>query len=57
VEECIRFSRASGYRRLMLWTRSNLKAARHVYGKQGLRLVKREKDREIYSLSLTTPAT
>lgn len=65
VEECIRFSRASGYRRLMLWTQGNLKAARHVYEKKGFRLVKREKHRsfgrdlvgETYSLSLTAPVT
>jgi DNA-binding MarR family transcriptional regulator/predicted GNAT family acetyltransferase len=63
VEECIRFSRAAGYRRLMLWTQANLKAATHIYRKKGFRLVKREKHRafgtelpgETYSLSLTAP--
>jgi GNAT superfamily N-acetyltransferase len=65
VEECIRFSRASGYRRLMLWTQANLKAATHIYKKKGFRLVKREKHRafgtdllgETYSLALTKPGT
>jgi GNAT superfamily N-acetyltransferase len=57
VDECIRFSGASGYRRLMLWTQANLRVARHIDLKKGFRLVKREKDRETYSLSLTAPVT
>jgi DNA-binding MarR family transcriptional regulator/N-acetylglutamate synthase-like GNAT family acetyltransferase len=64
IEECVRFARAAGYRRIFLWTHSNLKAARHLYAKSGFRLVKREKHRtfghdligETYSLALTGPA-
>jgi DNA-binding MarR family transcriptional regulator/N-acetylglutamate synthase-like GNAT family acetyltransferase len=43
VEECIAFSRAKGYRKLVLWTQSNLTAARAVYAKTGFRKVKEEK--------------
>src|SRR5262249_45009893 len=33
VEECVRFARAVGYRRLVLWTQSDLDAARHIYAR------------------------
>ena len=42
VETCVDFARAAGYRRLVLWTQSELTAARAIYGKAGFRLVKRE---------------
>jgi DNA-binding MarR family transcriptional regulator/GNAT superfamily N-acetyltransferase len=35
VEECIRFARRVGYRKLTLWTQANLVAARHIYAKYG----------------------
>jgi ribosomal protein S18 acetylase RimI-like enzyme len=44
VEECIRFARQAGYRKITLWTQSNLTAARHVYSKAGFRIVKRERN-------------
>jgi len=43
VEECIAFCRANGFRRLVLWTQSNLAAARAIYAKTGFRKVKEEK--------------
>ena len=43
VEECIAFARANGYRRLELWTQSNLAAARAIYKRCGFRLVRKER--------------
>ena len=42
VGEGIAFARAKGYRKLVLWTQSNLAAARAIYRKAGFRLVKAE---------------
>jgi DNA-binding MarR family transcriptional regulator/N-acetylglutamate synthase-like GNAT family acetyltransferase len=46
VEECIAFSRAAGYRKLVLWTQSNLTAARAIYAALGFRKIKSEPHRE-----------
>lgn len=35
VDECIAFAREAGYRRLVLWTQSNLTAARAIYASRG----------------------
>ena len=43
VRECIAFARAKGYRKLVLWTQSNLTAARTIYQAEGFRLVSTEK--------------
>lgn len=42
VDECQRFARQVGYRKIMLWTNSLLVAARGIYAKQGYVLVKSE---------------
>ena len=42
VDECQRFARRNGYRKIMLWTNACLFAARGIYAKQGYVLVKSE---------------
>ncbi|MFY9985576.1 MAG: helix-turn-helix domain-containing GNAT family N-acetyltransferase [Chthoniobacterales bacterium] len=39
VEECIRFSRETGYKKIMLWTQDVLTAARAIYKKAGFKLI------------------
>jgi DNA-binding MarR family transcriptional regulator/N-acetylglutamate synthase-like GNAT family acetyltransferase len=39
VEECVRFARLVGYKKIVLWTQSELKAARGIYKGAGFRLV------------------
>ncbi|WP_342361131.1 helix-turn-helix domain-containing GNAT family N-acetyltransferase [Terrarubrum flagellatum] len=43
VDECIRFSRERGYRKIMLWTNDVLTAARAIYVKAGFTLTESEK--------------
>ena len=42
IDECVRFARRAGYRKLMLWTQSDLAAARHLYAAAGFRQVDEE---------------
>jgi GNAT superfamily N-acetyltransferase len=39
VTECLDFARTAGYRRVTLWTDSGLDPARHIYEREGFRLV------------------
>jgi DNA-binding MarR family transcriptional regulator/GNAT superfamily N-acetyltransferase len=39
VEECVRFARQAGYRKLTLWTQSDLLPARALYRRAGFQLV------------------
>jgi DNA-binding MarR family transcriptional regulator/GNAT superfamily N-acetyltransferase len=52
VEECIAFARAARYRKLVLWTQSELAVARRIYRKAGFRLAGRERHRS-FGKSLT----
>lgn len=42
VDECIRFARQVGHRKIILWTNDVLDAARHIYEQAGFRLIKEE---------------
>jgi DNA-binding MarR family transcriptional regulator/predicted N-acetyltransferase YhbS len=52
VRECVEFARARGYRRLVLWTQSNLAAARAIYRSCGFTLKKCEPHAE-FGVQLT----
>ena len=42
TDECIAFAKAAGYRKLVLWTQSNLTAARAIYASRGFVLKESE---------------
>jgi DNA-binding MarR family transcriptional regulator/ribosomal protein S18 acetylase RimI-like enzyme len=52
VAECVRFARQAGYEKIVLWTQSELDAARHVYEKAGFRVVEK-KEHHSFSKNLT----
>jgi DNA-binding MarR family transcriptional regulator/N-acetylglutamate synthase-like GNAT family acetyltransferase len=43
VDECVRFARHAGYKRLTLWTQSDLYPAREIYRKAGFCRVRQER--------------
>jgi DNA-binding MarR family transcriptional regulator/GNAT superfamily N-acetyltransferase len=43
VEECVRFSRNAGYKKMVLWTQSELHAARHLYQQAGFKVVDKKR--------------
>jgi N-acetylglutamate synthase-like GNAT family acetyltransferase len=45
VDECLRFARRAGYRKIVLWTQSELPAARHLYQRAGFQRVQQKKHR------------
>jgi len=47
VDECTRFARQTGYRKIVLWTNRVLSAARHIYESAGYRFVKEERHDEL----------
>jgi DNA-binding MarR family transcriptional regulator/GNAT superfamily N-acetyltransferase len=53
VEECIKFARRAGYRRITLWTYSALSAAGRIYEKTGFQIVSEEKRNDFGQEGLT----
>ena len=43
VAECVRFAREAGYRKMILWTQSELTAARAIYQKAGFKLTAKKR--------------
>jgi DNA-binding MarR family transcriptional regulator/GNAT superfamily N-acetyltransferase len=43
VDECLRFARRVGYKKMVLWTQSELPAARHIYQEAGFTLAQQKK--------------
>ncbi len=43
VGECVRFAQQAGYKKIVLWTQSELDAARHIYKQAGFRIVEKKR--------------
>ena len=46
VNECVKFARQAGYKKITLWTQSELHSARHLYKKAGFRLAGSKRHRD-----------
>jgi ribosomal protein S18 acetylase RimI-like enzyme len=46
VDECLAFAKQAGYRHVVLWTNSNLTAARRIYESAGFELIEEQKHRQ-----------
>lgn len=53
ADECIAFARAAGYRKLVLWTQSNLVAARAIYASRGF-VLKESEPNEAFGQALVS---
>jgi len=52
ISECVNFARQAGYKKITLWTQSELHAARHLYKQAGFRLVETRKHRDFGNMSV-----
>lgn len=52
ISECISFARQAGYKKMTLWTQSELHAARHLYKQAGFQLVETRKHRDFGNTSV-----
>jgi len=53
TDECIAFARATGYRKIVLWTQSHLLTARRIYQTRGFHIVQAERN-DAYGKQLTS---